>query len=102
MICFEQETDLYELEEDVRWPCSLKIHQTIIEIKLMKELPKLWKSYGNKLKENVNMDEFFRMKVVHVSDLTHDTKLIGLKYEDTVLHYMHIGHHVQLKKNVEG
>ncbi len=98
----EEEISLYELEESVRWPCGIKVHQALAEIRLMKATPKLWSFYGKRLDGKPKLPEFNEAKVVHVSEVTHNSKLIGLQLNNGVIHYMHVGHHVQFKAVVRG
>lgn len=98
VVCVEQEVGVYELEDDVRWPCNVKVNHFRTEIRLMKENSKLWSIYGKKSSASTSVqDEFSLMKVTHMSAVTHDTKLIGLEYVDKLTHYIHPGHHVRLK-----
>lgn len=103
-VSIEKEVNVYELEEEVRWPCYLKVHQTVAEIKFAKNSPKLWPTFGKKLNEldpEADPAEFSDMKIVHISSITHDTKLIALQYADPMLHHIHVGHHIQIKDNVD-
>jgi len=102
-VCIDEELYIYSLEEEVRWPCVVKISQIKAEIKLIKQLPKLWISLGKEITSHEEtISEYCRMKVVHVSVVTHDTKLIGLQYERKIFHHMHVGHHVKLKCVTQG
>ena len=99
----DEEFHIRAFEEEVRWPCVVKVNQMKAEIKLIKQLPKLWISIGKEITSREEMiPQYCRMKVVHVSVVTHDTKLIGFQYEKRILHHMHVGHHVKLKCAVQG
>lgn len=105
-VSIDKEVSVYELEDEVRWPCFLKVHQTVAEIKFTKNTSKLWGTFGKKLNEveedTNSLPEFCEMKVVHSSVVTHDTKLIALQYTEPTLHHVHVGHHVQIKDNING
>lgn len=86
------------MQDDVRWPCNVKVNHFRTEIRLTKENSKLWSVYGKKSFGSTSLpDEFSLMKVICISTVTHDTKLIGLEYVDKLTHYIHPGHHVRLK-----
>lgn len=102
-VLVEQEIGVYELEDDVRWPCNIKVNHFRTEIRLMKENSKLWSIFGKKSSTSTHVKEdFCSMEVIVQTKVTHDTKLIGLKYVDKIIHYIHAGHHVRLRniKNV--
>lgn len=81
----------------------MKVYQTVAEIKLTKQLPKLWSTFGKKATDsNETIPEYCRMRVIHVSTVTHDTKLIGFQYEKRIIHHMHVGHHIQFRCEIEG
>lgn len=97
-VCVEEEVGVYELEDDARWPCNVKVNHYRTEIRLMKENSKLWSIYGKKSSANTNVrNDFCLMRVIYENQVTHDTKLIGLEYVDKLIHYIHPGHHVRLK-----
>lgn len=59
--------------------------------------------FGKKVTDsNETIPEYCRMRVIHVSTVTHDTKLIGFQYEKRIIHHMHVGHHIQFRCEIEG
>lgn len=62
--------------------------------------------YGKKVTEEREESsaeiDYCEMKVVHVSPVSHDTNLIAVQYVDQILHYVHVGHHVQFKGIIDG
>lgn len=94
-----------KLKNDVKWPCEIKMKSKNVEIHFIKVRPSLWANFSPSCSydsEPSILTIFDRMIVLLNVKLTHDTRLIALKYSGNTINYIPIGSHVLLKLMMNG
>ena len=100
-------TTRVHLEDRVSWPCKIRTNYDSgkVEVVLNKVQSGMWRSLGQQQQEDSadKLDVTFqKMEVVYVSQVTHNTKLIFLRHNKSLMDSVPVGFCVQIKANLEG
>jgi cytochrome-b5 reductase len=95
----------------VIWPCLINVntHTGKAVIEFEKKTEGLWETYGVDeqdhgliLPNSEEIDKYHHMKIVSVTQLTHDTRNYVLKFEERVCMWVPLGHDVRLRAVIQG
>ncbi|CAH0393431.1 unnamed protein product [Bemisia tabaci] len=95
-----------KLESTVRWPCKVKLNPTVgkVELEFRKVESALWRTFGVLMKNVPSeiVSSSWKMTVIKSDSITHDTKILVLKYVDCVYNYVPVGCHVMFEAVIDG
>lgn len=96
----------FSFYKDLKWPAFLKVNQETgkVEISFEKVESELWSNYG--MHERINTDgehKFSEFTIIEKEPTNHDSfELILRPKTDKIIHFISLGHHVDLKLNIHG
>ncbi|CAG9804187.1 unnamed protein product [Chironomus riparius] len=95
----------FSFYKNLKWPATLKINQETgkVEISFEKEDTDLWPNYGMHERITGGGYGYCEFIIIEKEPINHDSfELVLRPKSDKIIYYISLGHHVDLKLNIDG